>query len=206
VIYLPHGTYAITDTIEIPASVRRIVGMNSTIRVLPKRQPAFQRTAGMMRIASSGEPLTIERVAFDNTNLGDQLAVEQSGARTLVLRDVVSAGTSLLDRKQSGGPVFLEDVCCGKISVAGPQPVMARQFDTEGSGVRIANRGAPLSILGLKTEGVNIVLDNAEGGRADIFGGLVYMVRDGGADGAIPAFHNTNSWLSASFVEESLRT
>ncbi len=204
VIYLPHGTYAISDAVEIPASVQRIVGMNSTIRVLPKRQPTFQRTAGMVRITSSGAPLIIERLAFDNTNQGDQLAVEQSGDRPLVLRDVVSAGTSLLDRKASGGPVFLEDVCCGKIAVAGPKPVTARQFDTEGSGVRISNRGAPLSILGLKTEGVNVVLDNAEGSHSDIFGGLVYMVRDG-ADGTIPAFHNTNSWLSASFVEESLR-
>jgi len=204
VVYLPHGTYAISDGVEIPATVQYIVGMNSTIRVLPKRQPAFPRTAGMMRISSGGPPLTIERLAFDNTNQGDQLAVEQSGERTLVLRDVVSAGTSLLDRKASGGEAFLEDVCCGKISIAGPKPVMARQFDTEGSGIRIANHGAPLSILGLKTEGVGIVLDNGEGGRSDIFGGLVYMVRDG-ADGTIPAFHNTGSWLSASFVEESLR-
>ena len=204
VIYLPHGTYAISDGIEIPSTVQRIVGMNSTIRVLPKRQPAFQRTAGMVKISSGGSPLVIERLAFDNTNQGDQLAVEQSGERTLVLRDVVSAGTSLLDRKASGGAAFLEDVCCGKIAVAGPKPVTARQFDTEGSGIRISNRGAPLSILGLKTEGVGIVLDNAEGGHSDIFGGLVYMVRDG-ADGTIPVFHNTNSWLAASFVEESLR-
>jgi hypothetical protein len=81
---------------------------------------------------------------------------------------------------------------------------MARQFDTEGSGVRITNRGAPLSILGIKTEGVNVVLDNGGGAHSDIFGGLLYMVRDG-ADTAVPAFHNTDSWLSASLVEESLR-
>jgi hypothetical protein len=204
VIYLPHGTYAISDAIEIPATVQRIVGMNSTIRVLPKRQPTFQRTGGMVRVASAGAPLIIERLAFDNTNQGDQLAVEQSGGRDLVLRDIVSAGTSLLDRKATGGAVFIEDVCCGKISVAGPQPVTARQLDTEGSGVRIANRGAPLSILGLKTEGVSVILDNAGGGHSDIFGGLVYMVHDG-ADSTIPALHNTDSWLAASFVEESLR-
>jgi hypothetical protein len=204
VIYLPHGTYGISDGIEIPATVQRIVGMNSTIRVLPKRQPAFQRTAGMIRIASAGPPLIIERLAFDNTNQGDQLAIDQTGGRDLVLRDIVTAGTSLLDRKASGGAVFLEDVCCGKISVAGPQPLAARQFDTEGSGVRITNRGAPLSILGLKTEGVSVILDNEAGGHADIFGGLIYVVRDG-ADQTIAAFHNTDSWLSASFVEESLR-
>ncbi|HMA51441.1 MAG TPA: glycosyl hydrolase family 28-related protein [Magnetospirillaceae bacterium] len=204
VIYLPHGTYAISDGIEIPSTVQRIVGMNSTIRVLPKRQPVFQRTSGMMRVNSAGAPLIIERLAFDNTNQGDQLAIDQTGGRDLVLRDIVSAGTTLLDRKAGGGAVFLEDVCCGKISVAGPQPVAARQFDTEGSGVRITNRGAPLSILGLKTEGVSVILDNSAGGHSDIFGGLVYVVRDG-ADATLPAFHNTDGWLSASFVEESLR-
>jgi len=204
VIYLPHGTYAISDGIEIPATVQRIVGMNSTIRVLPKRQPSFQRTAGMVRVGSAGAPLIIERLAFDNTNQGDQLAVDQTGGRDLVLRDIVTAGTSLLDRKAGGGAVFLEDVCCGKISVAGPKPVAARQFDSEGSGVRIANHGAALSILGLKTEGVSVILDNGAGAHSDIFGGLIYVVRDG-ADQTIAAFHNTDSWLSASFVEESLR-
>ena len=204
VIYLPHGTYMISDAIEIPASVRRIVGMNSTIRVMPKRQPQFQRVAGMMRVAVAGQPLTIERLAFDNSNQGDQLAVELAADRDLTLRDVVSAGTTLLDRKASGGRAFLEDVCCGRILLAGAKPVIARQFDTEGGGVRIIDKGAPLSILGLKTEGVSVILDNSAGAHTDIFGGLVYMVRDG-ADPTIPAFRNTDSWLAAAFVEESLR-
>jgi hypothetical protein len=204
VIYLPHGTYMISDAVEIPASVQRIVGMNSTLRVMPKRQPQFQRHLGMMRALAAGRPLTIERLAFDNTNQGDQLAVELAGERDLVLRDVVSAGTTLLDRKAAGGRAFLEDVCCGRIELTGPKPVIARQFDTEGGGIRIADRGSPLSILGLKTEGVSVILDNSAGAHTDIFGGLVYMVRDG-ADTTIPAFHNTDSWLAAAFVEESLR-
>lgn len=205
VIYLPHGTYAISEGIDVPPSVQRIVGMNSTLRVLPKRQPTFLRNTGMLRVPGDGKPLIIERLAFDNTNQGDQLAVEQSGTRDLVLRDIVSAGTTLMDRKQTAGRLFLEDVCCGKMMVAGPQGVYARQFDTEGGGVRVVNKGSPLSILGLKTEGVNVIVDNSAGGHADIFGGLAYLVRDG-ADGTIPAFHNTDSWLAASFVEESLRT
>ena len=204
VIYLPHGTYQISDGLEIPATVQRIVGMNSTLHVLPKRQPQFQRAAGMMRVVAAGPPLTIERLAFDNSNQGDQLAVELTADRDLVLRDVVSAGTTLLDRKTGGGRAFLEDVCCGKILTAGPKPVYARQFDTEGGGVRIVDKGTPLSILGLKTEGVSVILENSEGAHTDIFGGLVYVVRDG-PDQTVPAFHNTGSWLAASFVEESLR-
>ena len=93
-------------------------------------------------------------------------------------------------------------MCCGRILLAGAKPVIARQFDTEGGGVRIVDKGAPLSILGLKTEGVSIILDNSAGAHTDIFGGLVYMVRTGPP---VPAFSNDGGWLSACFAEESLR-
>ncbi len=205
VLYLPHGTYAIRDGIAIPASLRRIVGMNSTLKVVGRRPPGFSRDGGMIRIASDGPPVSIERLAFDNSYLGDQLAIEVSGARDVTIRDVISAGVTLLDRKPTGGRIFLEDVCCGRMQIAGREPVFARQFDTEGDGVRIANNGSPLAILGLKTEGVCTIVDNAMGAHTDIFGGLVYVVRDG-PGAAIPAFRNSASWLSASFAEESLRT
>lgn len=205
VLYLPHGTYTIRDAVEIPSSLRRIVGMNSTIKVLAKRLPTFSRGSGMMRILSGGESLSIERLAFDNSNMGDQLAIEAAGNRDVAIRDVVSAGVTLLDRKAGGGRVFLEDVCCGKILTAGPAPLFARQLDTEGGGVRIANSGSPLSVLGLKTEGINTIVDNSSGALTDIFGGLVYMVRDG-ADASVPAFRNNGASLSASFAEESLRS
>ena len=204
VVYLPHGTYLIDDSVEIPATVRRIVGMNSTIRVAPGRKPGFSRTAGMLRVASGGESLSIENLAFDNTNQGSQLAVEVSGGRDVALSDIVSAGVVLLDRGKDGGRVHLENVCCGRIEIAGPKPVDALQFDTEGGGTRILNRGSPLSILGLKTEGVSTIVDNQDGARTDIFGGLVYMVRD--PQGAPPpAFRNSGSYLSAAFAEEVLK-
>ena len=203
-VYLPHGTYLIGDTVEIPASVRRIVGMNSTIRVAPTRLPTFNRAAGMLKVASAGDAVSIEGLAFDNTNQGTQLAVEVSGNRDVALRDIVSAGVVLLDRKKDGGRVLLENVCCGRMEIAGPQPVAALQFDTEGGNVRILNEGSPLNILGLKTEGISTIVDNLDGARTDIFGGLVYMVRS--PQGAVPAaFHSPASFLSASFAEEVLR-
>jgi hypothetical protein len=204
ILYLPHGIYTISDSIEIPSTLRKIFGMNSTIRVAPTRLPTFSRSAGMVRITAGGSPLAIERLAFDNSGQGDQLAVEFSGGRDVVLRDVVSAGVTLLDRKPTGGRIFLEDVCCGRIKIAGRQPAYARQLDTEGGGVRIINEGSPLSILGLKTEGVCTIVESSGGAHTDIFGGLVYVVRDG-AGLATPAFRDTASWLAASFAEESLR-
>ena len=200
-IYLPYGRYTITDSINIPANVRHIVGMNASITVRPERDPNFARTSGMFRIADAGPPLIIERVIFDMSNLGDQLAVEQLSPRDVVLRDIVTAGTSLLDRKADGGRTFVEDVCCGQLNIAGRAPVYARQLDTEGGGTRIINQGSPLTILGLKTEGDCTVLDNRSGAVSRILGGLLYVVHDANAE--VPAFRNTDASLQASFVEEA---
>jgi hypothetical protein len=202
-VYLPFGRYTIHAAIDVPATLRRFVGMNASITVRPEREPEFARSSGMLRITQGGPSLTIERLAFDMTDLGDQLAVEVAGPRDVVLRDIVTAGTSLLDRKPSGGRVFIEDTCCGALHIAGPQPVIARQLDTEGGGTRIDNNGGNLTVLGLKTEGDCTVLDDRNGAHATILGGLLYIVGD--ADPKVPAFRDQAGGLNASFVEESLR-
>ncbi len=198
-VYLPFGRYTIHSAIELPATLRRFVGMNASITVRPEREPEFDRAFGMFRIRQAGPPLAIERLAFDMTDLGDQLAVEVSAARDVVLRDIVTAGTSLLDRKPSGGRVFIEDTCCGAMHIAGPQPVIARQLDTEGGDTRITNDGGNLAVLGLKTEGDCTVLDDRNGAHATILGGLLYIVGD--ADPKVPAFRDQAGGLNASFVE-----
>jgi hypothetical protein len=203
-VYLPFGRYTIDDGITIPPTLRRFVGMNASITVRPERQPTFARDTGMFRIDQPGPPLVIERLAFDMTDLGEQLAVQVHGMRDVTLRDIVTAGTSLLHRNAAGGRVFIEDVCCGSLRIAGPAQVYARQLDTEGGGTRIENDGSPLAILGLKTEGDCTVLDNRNGARSTIYGGLLYIVRD--ADPAVPAFVNSNARLLASFLEESFRS
>jgi len=202
-VYLPHGRYTIHAAIDVPPTVRRIAGMNASLTVRPEREPDFERSSGMLRITEPGPPLTIERVAFDMTDLGEQLAVEVSGKRDVVLRDVVTAGTSLLDRKPSGGRVFIEDVCCGALKIAGPEPVIARQLDTEGGETRIDNDGGNITVLGLKTEGACTAIDNRNGATSTVLGGLLYIVHE--ADPAVPAFRDSSGGLNASFVEESLR-
>jgi hypothetical protein len=203
-VYLPFGRYTIHAAIDVPATLQRFVGMNASITVRPEREPDFDRGFGMFRIRQGGPPLTVERLAFDMTDLGDQLAVEVSGARDVVLRDIVTAGTSLLDRKPSGGRVFIEDTCCGALHIAGPQPVIARQLDTEGGGTRIVNDGGNLTVLGLKTEGDCTVLEDRNGAHATILGGLLYIVCD--ADPKLPAFRDKTGGLNAAFVEESFRS
>jgi Pectate lyase superfamily protein len=202
-VYLPFGAYTISDSIAIPPTLRHFVGMNASITVRPERNPDFARDKGMFRVDSPGAPLTVERLVFDMTDLGDQLAVQVTARRDVTLRDVVTAGAALLDRAANGGRVFIEDVCCGALRLAGAAPVVARQLNTEGGDTRIVNRGAPLTILGLKTEGDCTVLENLAAGRADVLGGLIYIVGD--ANPAIPAFVARGAPLRASFVEESFR-
>jgi len=138
------------------------------------------------------------------TDLGEQLAVQVTARRDVTLRDIVTAGTSLLDRPAGGGRIFIEDTCCGAMRIAGPEPVYARQFDTEGGGTRIVNDGSPLTILGLKTEGNATVLENRNGARSLIIGGLLYVVYE--ASPAVPSFINDGGSLLASFAEESFRS
>ena len=201
-VYLPHGRYTIDDGIAIPPTLRRFVGMNASITVRPERQPSFARDTGMFRIDQAGPPLVIERLAFDMTDLGDQLAVQVSAQRDVTLRDIVTAGTSLLDRERRAA-----GACSSRTSAAAactsPDPARSMPASSipRAANVRIVNDGSPLAILGLKTEGVCTVLENRNGARSVIHGGLLYMVRD--ADPQVPAFINADGSLLATFVEES---
>jgi outer membrane murein-binding lipoprotein Lpp len=175
VVYFPSGRYVISDSIEVPAAVRRIDGMLSSITI-ERRVPGFARDAGMFRVASAGEPLTIERLALDNAGRGPQLGIEHSGARTLVLRDFIAYAVAALHRRATGGPLFLENTSVGPIRLEGRAGVWARQLNTEGTGVRILNAGAPLSILGLKSEQNSTVVENEAGAQTEVLGGLLYLV------------------------------
>jgi hypothetical protein len=81
--------------------------------------------------------------------------------------------------------------------------VQASQLDTEGGGVRIRVVQAPVSILGLKTEGVVTALSAREGARVDVVGGLLYMVRETASPP--PAFTADDARLMATYAEEVLR-
>jgi len=200
-IYFPHGIYSISQNIEIPKSVQRIVGMMSTIRAVANRSPEFAREVGFFAVNAGAKPLIIEKLAFDNSNSGAQVAVSVSGKRQVVLRDVVGAGVTTLKREKTGGEVFLENTCCGKIDIAGKAGVWARQLNTEGGGTRIINDGAPLWVLGVKTERNCTILENKNGANSEIIGGLIYMVQP--SENPLPAFINENSRFRAAYVEEA---
>lgn len=201
-VYVPNGIYAISDSLVIPPTLTHLAGMNSALRLIPgKREATFLPEHGMLRVLDpSRQPLLIDRLGFSNSD--EQIAIEVAGNRDVVLRDIPSVGVGMLARPSGGGRVFLDDVCCGGMRIAGDRPVVARQFDTEGAGTRIINANSPLWIMGLKTERPNVILQQGTGATTELMGGLIYMVLPN-PDPSLPAFSVIDSTINATFAEEA---
>ncbi|APW37480.1 hypothetical protein RD110_10005 [Rhodoferax koreense] len=199
-IYFPFGSYVINDTVDVPASVRRIEGAMSTISVKRYNSAPFWLGGGIFKVAANGAPLVIERLSFDMVNKGGKLAIEYVGAAQLVLRDIVAAGITLVDRAETGGELFAENVG-GTVRIAGTSGGWIRQLNSEGNGIRVTNNGAPLWILGVKTEQNATMVATTSGGTTELMGGLIYMVNTPSAKN--PALTNSGGKVFASYVESS---
>jgi hypothetical protein len=190
-VYFPHGIYYITTNLNIPATVKRIVGMNSTIRVLWSSPSVnWNSNEGMFHVGTpASDPLVVERIAFDKggtssiTPYGIDLTYDnrpptnQQAVRDVVMRDVVTNAAAQVFRQTFGGRLFMEDTCCGGIRLNGSALVAARQFDSETKGygnIRVINAGSPFWVLGLKTEAPVNVIDGSAGSATQIIGGLLY--------------------------------
>jgi len=200
-VYVPNGIYGISDSLVIPSTLTHLAGMNSALRLIPgKREATFLPEHGMLRVLDPSRPLLIDRLGFSNSE--EQIAIEVAGNRDVVLRDIPSVGVGMLARPSGGGRVFLDDVCCGGMRIAGDRPVVARQFDTEGAGTRIINANLTLWIMGLKTERPNVILQQGTGATTELMGGLIYMVLPN-PDPSVAAFSAIDSTINATFAEEA---
>ena len=78
----------------------------------------------------------------------------------------------------------------------------ARQLNSEGTGTRITNNGADLSILGLKVEQNCTAIENVGGANSEVLGGLIYRVFP--SEQGRPAFINSISGrLYVAYTEEA---
>jgi hypothetical protein len=202
---VPFGVYDVRANLDVPPTVQRIVGMNSVIRWLPSgANPAVDDPAkGLFRTHNTAAPLLIEKLFF-SCPAGHHVAIEHSGSAPLVLRDIVGMGT-IFQRDPDGGALYLSNISGGfLLRVAGRAPVWGRQVDTEGGGarggtgsVRIANDGAPMWLLGLKSEGDNTLVSSSGGAVTDIVGTLFASLRGS----SLPLFDSVDSRLDATGVE-----
>ncbi|MFC7052619.1 glycoside hydrolase family 55 protein [Hansschlegelia quercus] len=204
-IVFPYGDYMVTDVIEIPETVRAILGMHATITVGDARAPRFDRREnGIFKVATGGDPLHIEKLTFDMTDRGGQLGYELTGDRVVAIEDQVTAGVNLVERRPTGGPLFVSNACCGAAMIAGPAPVWMRQFNSEGAkSARLRNDGSRVRVLGMKVEQEVTILENRGGGVSEIVGGFFYPVVPG--DEPRPLVVNDGGEVRLGYAEEAFR-
>ena len=176
----PAGTtakvvYEISRTLDIPPSVKLLVGNFQHLHYKGDGKKPFWRMAG----GSADDQTIFEH--FPNNPVSLRWAtLLQEDRRTVVFIDCV---LSYVNTCQNPGSVYIDDAL-----VQGPweggkhqgvvfrrgQDVWARQFDAEilGPGPIIRNDGANLWILGLKTEGMTTQIET-KAGKTELLGGFL---------------------------------
>lgn len=199
-IYFPNGQYMITKSLIVPATVRRIEGLFSTIR----KGAWINPVTAFFQVNNLNYPFEVSHLNFDNTNLGNNIALSVGGTNPFLVRDSFNSGISAVQfvAGGSGGQLFIENIATAGLSFTGPAQVWARQLNTEGGGTRITNTNADLWILGIKTEGnATVVGSSGANSRVEVLGGLIYSVNT--ANPIVPAFKNTDGRMSVSYGEEA---
>ncbi len=173
---IKEGLIRFGDTVRVHGSVRRIIGMDTTLCVTP----AF-RTSGkpMFRIEDvTGDVVVIERFTVVEWAKGNKFAwVEHATPKTLVMRDIGSMSGDALSyvAAPNAGKLFVEDSCSALWRIRKGQKAWMRQINPETNGIGITNEGSDLWILGLKTEnGGATVIKTTDGGRTELLGGQNY--------------------------------
>lgn len=168
-IYFPMGRYKLHEALEVPATVKKIVGFESFINLNQEELQAIITIA-----EDSKDPLIIEGMLFDNT------AIRHNSKRTLAIKHTKFSADNKPYSFPQAGKLFLEDVQM-YLQVNKNQQVWARQLNSETlleGKTKINNDGGKLWILGLKTEGKGTVIKTTEGGETELLGTLVYPVKE----------------------------
>jgi len=189
-VYLPLGRYLVRGTLEVPGTVRRIVGMGSTLAPARGAFANAPRAEPLFAFEEGREPLVVERLSVTKLVRSSPsrglVGFGHSAPRTVVLRDVRCCGEEYLGAYRAwdgAGPLFVENVAGSGWRFAPSQKVWARQLNPEDDRTRVVNDGADLWVLGIKTEGPGTVIETTNGGRTELLGGLLYPA------GRVPAAH-----------------
>ncbi|MEX1015849.1 MAG: glycosyl hydrolase family 28-related protein [Phycisphaeraceae bacterium] len=155
--------YGVRSTVEVPASVHYLLGMQTGIG----RHGEF--SGPTVRIAGDNEhPLILERF----TVAGE---LEHSSPRTVVFRH---GGPKIYQARPGAGHVFFED-SESYTRFADGQKAWARQLNPESHDVsELINDGGDVWVLGLKTEYASTMVVNRNGGRLEVLGGFLYPVTE----------------------------
>lgn len=186
-VYFPDGPrYAISKDVVLRGSIRTFLGGS------PKTKIA-SGSAGQSDQPERGCALILDETlpAFQFHMLATSHIRHESGT-TLLLRhcnsEHISAGPGC-------GDLFIENAG-GMLRVNEHQRVWGRQLNPESRDrPEIVNNGGQLWTLGLKTEYLSTKIDNRDGAKTEILGGLMYPVHPV-TDESLPMFRNEGSDIS----------
>lgn len=165
-IYFPMGMYKLNQAVNIPATVKRIIGFESFINLNQRNL-----RGSFVVSESSKSPLIIEGF------LMDYVSVDHLSTRPLAIKHS-KIHKQAINNAPNSGDLFLEDVQL-LLNIQHPQNVWARQLNPEtlkDNRTKVMNPGGRLWILGLKTEGKGTVIETTKGGKTELLGTLIYPV------------------------------
>lgn len=170
VLVLPRAKVVITRPLDIPPTLKAIVGTGTILRADTRKFPADEPMIRILEDAPS--PLLIDRLLLSG---GDRWVVDHASAREVVLRDLLTFSGRMYKNHAGAGDVFVDDVAAAPYHLAPGTRLFARQFNLEGKQAPyVVSEGATLWALGLKTEGDKTILDLRNGSRAEAVGIFAY--------------------------------
>lgn len=198
IVYLPQGTYSVSNTIVLRGAVQKFIGLGAYIG----KTSTFPAGAPLIRFDGGTASFTILQ------NLRINGDVKHNSTKALVIANSDVEGT-YDNTAQGTGELFLEDVIGpSPLNILTPQKVWARQLNIEFHGTEttpyITNNKGTLWILGYKTEGHHGSLLVNTGGWAELFGGFFYP--NSGNATSVPMILNKDGFLSATYKKDDLTT
>ena len=194
VVYFGPGRYIISRPLQVPGSVRLILGLDATINATTGVFGPASTSPAFSIPGSAPDPLTVSQVYFETSPSVVDFA--PAIGRTLDLRDIHLSGSPVIE---PSGQLYLSDVDggAGWHFTAGQQ-IWAQQLNIESKGTKITNAGATLWVLGLKTEKPGTAVASTAGAATEVLGALLYpaaAVTDG-----TPAFSGDAATQSLVFA------
>lgn len=166
IVYLPRGSYYVSNTIAIKGNVRKFVGLNAYI----DKTSNFPEDAPLIRFDGGEGDFTILQ------NIRLQGDIEHNSSKTLaVVNFEFPRGARYYNTPKGTGDLFFEDVLGRVTRINHPQNVWVRQLNSEfAKGTFFYNKGGTVWLFGYKTEGKKGTLIYNDRGTIELWGGFFY--------------------------------
>jgi hypothetical protein len=192
-LYIPRGRWRVQGTLNIPATVTRIIGLGT--RLDNATNAAGTRLPAEFVIQAATTPLEIFGIEGD---LAASLTLKHTSSRTLHVESCLGLNY-LANSNGTSGRLYLTDVSLPTLNLF-QQSVWARQLNVEsevsGNEAKITNSGGKLWILGFKTEKQGTTLKTIQGGSSEVLGAL----QNSDPDTLNPRFQTTEAALFTTMI------